>query len=89
MEKGFTLLDTLKEEPAEYDKYYWRFANAYFENLYMQMEYYRAEYGKEYCEEAINLFESIMQRYGYNYTGDRSSITFASYVAKWRGTYGL
>ena len=89
MEKGFTLLDTIKDEPAEYDKYYWRFANAYFENLFMQMEYYRAEYGKEYCEQAINLFESIMQRYGYNYTGDRSSMTFESYVAKWRGTYGL
>jgi hypothetical protein len=89
MEQGFTLLDTLKDEPAVYDKYYWRFCNAYFENLYMQMEYYRANYGKEYAEKAINLYEQICERYNYNYMGDRNSIPISSYIRKWRGTYGL
>ena len=35
----------------------------------MQLQYYGAEYGSDYCVEAINLFEKTINKFGYEYYG--------------------
>ena len=86
--KAFDAIEPLKEtDAAAYEKYYWRVCNAYLENLFMQMEFYGAEYGETYAQEAIDLFQAIIQRFDYNYMGDGSSNPLTNYIKKWRAAY--
>lgn len=86
MMKGFEALESI-EDPVEYQKYYWRLSYAYLENLYMQLEYYRAEYGREYTLQNADYFEQIINRYGISLM-DEGSDYLSTYIRKWRGTYG-
>ena len=86
-EQGFAAIKKIQySDSTAYEKYYWRLCGAYIENMFMQMEYYRADYGKEYCLETINIFEKTVDRMGLT-TLDEYSDSYASYIAKWRATY--
>ena len=88
MEKAFAAIEPLKEsDPGLYDKYYWRVAGAYLENLYMQMHYYRTNYGKDYSLAAIDLFEKICNKLGLVYMDENTEKSLSSYISQWRGTY--
>ncbi|MBQ9756239.1 MAG: DUF4838 domain-containing protein [Clostridia bacterium] len=87
-DNAFKALESLKtENPADYEKYYWRVADAYTENLFMQMEYYGSEYGEEYAAKAIKFFEDIIARFDYNYMSDGTNRPLTNYIKVWRATY--
>ena len=76
-----------KTNPAEYEKYYWRICDAYLENLYMQLQYYGAEYGADYCATAIDLFDKIIKKFGYEYMGEGTGKPLSTYIKTWRASY--
>ncbi len=87
-EKGFEAIKPLEQvDVAEYEKYYWRLCDAYVENLYMQMQYYGAEYGSDYCVEAIDLFEKTINKFGYEFMGEGTGNPLSGYIKKWRAAY--
>lgn len=88
MEKAYESIAYLQEtDKATYEKYYWRVGSAYMENLFMQMEYYKENYGKEYSLKAIDLFEDISQRLNVSAMNESSTNKLSSYVSKWRAAY--
>lgn len=87
-DKAFSAIEPLKEtNVADYEKYYWRICDAYTENLFMQMEYYGAEYGENYAKRAIDLFEDIIERFDYNFMSDSGKSLRNDYIKVWRATY--
>ena len=85
---AFESIKTLeKTNPAEYEKYYWRICDAYLENLYMQLQYYGAEYGADYCATAIDLFDKIIKKFGYEYMGEGTGKPLSTYIKTWRASY--
>lgn len=88
MESAFDSLKPLEQkDKTAYDKYYWRVASAYLENLFMQIEYYRVEYGKQYTLEAIDFFEEIIDKWEITQMGERASSALTTRISKWRATY--
>lgn len=88
MERAYESIKPLEsKDKAQYSKYYWRIGAAYMENLLMQMELYRTNYGKEYTYYAIDLMQSIAEYHGYTQTAEANNSTLASYYEKWRATY--
>lgn len=73
--------------PGEYEKYYWRVCDAYLENLYMQLQYYGANYGADYVKESIELFEKIITKFDYNYMSEGTGNPLSGYVKQWRAAY--
>lgn len=86
--KAYDAIKPLEQtNPSEYEKYYWRIGDAYIENLYMQMEYYGADYGAEYCAEAIDLFSKIINKHGYEFMNEGTGSPLSGYIKKWRAAY--
>ena len=61
--------------------------DAYLENLYMQLEYYGAEYGSDYCAEAIDEFTGIIDKFGYEFMSEGTGSPLTNYIKKWRAAY--
>ena len=88
MEKAYEAIEYLKEtDRVTYEKYYWRVGGAYMENLFMQMEYHKANYGKAYSLKAIDLFEAISQRLNVSAMDESNANKLSSYISKWRAAY--
>ena len=69
----------------EYEKYYWRVATVYFENIYLQMQFHMEKYPKDYITEQIDLFEKIAKKYNYLNTSEGTRSIQTNYIDKWRG----
>lgn len=86
--QAFNAIKPLEQTNAtEYEKYYWRICDAYLENLYMQMQYYGSEYGSDYCSQAIELFDKIIKKFGYEYMSEGSGSPLSTYLKTWRASY--
>ena len=86
--KAFDAIKPLEDvDAAEYEKYFWRVSDAYLENLYMQLEYYGAEYGSDYCAEAIDAFTAIIDKFGYEFMSEGTGSPLTNYIKKWRAAY--
>jgi len=90
-DKAFESIKDLETKDADaYAKYYKRILCQYAENLYMQLEFYIANYSSEHVKESIDLFEKAAQMHGV------TTLTSAAYGArsvdafllKWRGANG-
>lgn len=85
-EAALESLEGLKtEDPVAYAKYRQRVLNEYWENIFMQMEFYMEKYDSEYITKMINLYEEIAASLGitvYNYYSNR---TVDEMLVKWRG----
>ena len=88
MERAYESIAPLEtKDKSEHSKYYWRIGSAYMENLLMQMELYRANYGKEYTYYVIDLMSSIASHCGLTQTAESKTSILSTYYEKWRATY--
>ena len=54
------------------------------ENMFMQMEFYMANYSKDHIAKTIDLFEAVANHYGQTKLDDGTR-TVESTVTQWRG----
>lgn len=86
MEAAFSAIEPLKvENPIEYNKYYWRVAAAYFENIYMQLEWYADRYTASHKSNLIKIMEELRVHYDINRMSE-GSLTITTLLDKWRAT---
>lgn len=80
--KGYEDLQALKtSDPANYEKYYWRMTGVYFENMYMQLDFYMSNYSVEHRVETFELFKAAMDKFDVD-TYDQSR-KWTTYLNKW------
>lgn len=86
-EQALEALEPLKEtDNNAYQKYRKRVLGEYFENIFMQMDFYMSKYDKDYNNKMIDLYEDIADMYGitiYNYYAKRY---VSDFIVKWRGS---
>ena len=87
LQQAFKDIEHLKAvNEEEYEKYYWRVAAIYFENIFLQMEYHMENYQKDYITEQIDLFEQIANKFNFVTIGEGGKDLQKEYIEKWRGS---
>lgn len=88
MQDAFAAVEAIKaSDPNAYEKYYWRVCSAYLENIYMQMEFHSDKYGKDYCLETIDLYETACRRFNLLEITEGGALTTDGCIKKWRARY--
>lgn len=78
-------LEKLENSSQEiYDKYYYRTAGVYLENMFLQLDLYMSEYTKEHNAETIDLFEATASYYGMDLMAEAQYPTVSEYIVKWK-----
>ena len=67
------------------EKFYWRTADGYLENIYMQMQFHMEQYDKEHCLNVIELYEKVVDKFSYNlYCEGQWNQTYWNFAQGWR-----
>ena len=84
MESAFEAIERIKEsDPGEYSKLYWRVAAAYFENIYMQLEWYADQYVTAHKSRLIKIMEDVTGYYELTRMQE-GSLNMTTLLERWR-----
>ena len=82
---GYDVLEELKiSNPANFEKYYWRLTGVYFENMYMQLDFYMEKYSVEHRLETLALFKDAMAKFNVKKYDQTNS--WNKYLDKWEAS---